>query len=99
MKASIIEFSPLGNTNHVSELIKAALEQNNISVQLVNITGNEKYFSTNNKRNFLQETIGEHDILFIGSPSYFVYIKKVDDKSYKYKNFYIINERNIINIK
>lgn len=34
-----------------------------------------------------------------GSPSYFVYIKKVDDKSYKYKNLYIINERNIINIK
>lgn len=70
MKASIIEFSPSGNTNHVSELIKAALEQNNINVQLVNITGNEKYFSTNNKRNFLQETIEEHDILFIGSPVY-----------------------------
>lgn len=70
MKISIIEFSPSGNTNHVSELIKAALEKNNITVQLVNITGNEKYFSTNIKRNFLQETIKEHDILFIGAPVY-----------------------------
>lgn len=70
MKATIIEFSPSGNTNRVSELLKTALEQNKIKVQLVNITGNEKYFSTNKKRAFLEEAIEEHDILFIGSPVY-----------------------------
>lgn len=70
MNVSIIEFSPSGNTNHVSELIKAALEQNNINLQLVNITGNEKYFFTKDKGSFLQETLKEHDILFIGAPVY-----------------------------
>jgi ferredoxin/NAD(P)H-dependent FMN reductase len=70
MKATIIEFSPSDNTNQVSELLKFTLEQNNITVQIVNITRNEKYFLMNNKQNFLQETIKEHDILFIGSPVY-----------------------------
>lgn len=70
MKVAIIEFSPSGNTNKIGELLKASLEQNNISVQLVNIAGNEEYFLTSNKQNFLQETVKEHDILFIGSPVY-----------------------------
>lgn len=70
MKVAIIEFSPSGNTNNVGELLKASLEQNNISVQLVNIAGDEKYFLANNKQRFLQEIIKEHDILFIGSPVY-----------------------------
>jgi ferredoxin/NAD(P)H-dependent FMN reductase len=70
MKAAIIEFSPSGNTNEVGEFLKVNLEHNNISVQLVNIAGNEQYFLTNNKQSFLQRTIKEHDILFIGSPVY-----------------------------
>lgn len=70
MKVLIIEFSPSGNTNKVSELLKTNLEHNNISVELVNITRNEKYFFTNNKQSFLQKTIKKHDILFIGSPVY-----------------------------
>ncbi|MBV7271838.1 EFR1 family ferrodoxin [Clostridium sp. PL3] len=70
MKAAILEFSPSNNTNRVGELLKTKLEQNNITVQLVNITGNKDYFLTNNKQDFLQKTINKHDILFIGSPVY-----------------------------
>lgn len=51
-------------------MLKAKLEQNNVSTQLVNIAGNKKYFSTDNKQKFLKETINEHDILFIDSPVY-----------------------------
>lgn len=70
MKVAIIVFSPSGNTNHVGELLKVSLEQNSISVQLLNIARNEKYFLTKNKQGFLKETVKEHDILFIGSPVY-----------------------------
>lgn len=70
MIVTIIEFSPSGNTNKVGEVLKARLEQNYISVQLVNIAGNKEYFLSNNKQKFLQETVEEHDILFIGSPVY-----------------------------
>jgi len=70
MKVTIIEFSPSGNTNKVGEVLKARLQQNNISIQLVNIAGNKEYFLSNNKQKFLQETVKEHDILFIGSPVY-----------------------------
>ncbi|WP_234123627.1 EFR1 family ferrodoxin [Clostridium hydrogenum] len=70
MKAVIIEFSPSNNTHRVGELLKANLEQNNISVQLVNIAADKRYFLTNNKKDFLQKTIDKHDILIIGSPVY-----------------------------
>jgi ferredoxin/flavodoxin len=70
MKAVIIEFSPSGNTNRVSELLKENLERNTISVQLVNISRNPNYFLSNNKQSFLLKTIEEHDIIFIGSPVY-----------------------------
>lgn len=70
MKALIIVFSPSGNTYRTGELLKSSLDQNNISAELINIAGNEKYFLANDKKKFLQEIAAEHDILFIGSPVY-----------------------------
>ncbi|MEW9124598.1 MAG: EFR1 family ferrodoxin, partial [Thermotaleaceae bacterium] len=50
--------------------LKSCLEKNGIVSQLMNIAGNQKYFLESDKQGFLQETITEHDILFIGSPVY-----------------------------
>lgn len=70
MKAAIIIFSPSGNTAKIGEQLKASLQQNGVVVQIVNITGTEKYFSSLDKTLFLHETIKEHDVLFVGSPVY-----------------------------
>ena len=70
MKITIIQFSPSRNTFKVSELIKRELEQRNLEVQLIDITGKKEIFIKNNIQKFLAENVIKHDILLIGGPVY-----------------------------
>jgi ferredoxin/NAD(P)H-dependent FMN reductase len=70
MNAAIILFSPSGNTKRVAELLQTCLEKNQIMTQTVNITGDRKYFATNDQRVFWKETVKAHDLLFVGAPVY-----------------------------
>lgn len=70
MKIAIIQFSPSGNTFKVSELIKRELEQRNLEVQLLDITGKKEFFIEKNIQKFLADNVGKHDVLLIGSPVY-----------------------------
>ncbi len=70
MNASIIIFSPSGNTQNVGKLIEAELLQNGIQTQLINITTDEKYFLQDRKLEYLEREIKQHDVLFIGAPVY-----------------------------
>jgi ferredoxin/NAD(P)H-dependent FMN reductase len=51
-------------------MLEDVLKKNEIQVQLIDITGDEKYFSSRDKQILLQEMVQEHDILFVGSPVY-----------------------------
>lgn len=70
MKALILVFSPSGNTKRIGTLLKACLEQNDISTQMIYISGNEEYFFATDKQSLLKEIVTQHDILLIGSPVY-----------------------------
>lgn len=69
MKASIILFSPSGNTLKVGNLLKEELENNSIKTQLINVTAEKEFFS-GDKAEFLKKHIEPHDILFVGAPVY-----------------------------
>jgi ferredoxin/flavodoxin len=70
MNAAIILFSPSGNTKRVGELLQTCLEKNQIKTHTVNLTGDKKYFTTNDHQAFLKETVKAHDLLFVGAPVY-----------------------------
>lgn len=70
MKASIIVFSPSGNTSRATALLVAGLERNGIANTVLNITGDARYFLAKDKKAFLGVAIPEHDILFVGAPVY-----------------------------
>jgi ferredoxin/NAD(P)H-dependent FMN reductase len=70
MKATIIVFSPSGNTARATELLVAGLERHGIANTVLNITGDARYFLAKDKRAFLRAALPEHDILFVGAPVY-----------------------------
>ena len=70
MKASIIVFSPSGNTARAGRLLAAGLERNGIANTVLNITGDTRYFLAKDKRAFLRAALPEHDILFVCAPVY-----------------------------
>ncbi|MBN1468045.1 MAG: EFR1 family ferrodoxin [Fusobacteriaceae bacterium] len=70
MKACIIVFSPSGNTKGIGELLQKILEENKISVEILDITGDESFFLVKNKNKYLEKKVSKHDILFIGAPVY-----------------------------
>ncbi len=70
MRAAIILFSPSGNTLRAGKQLQASLENSGTETQLVNITGERDYFLGRDRKRYLEQTIREHDILFVGGPVY-----------------------------
>lgn len=70
MRACIIVFSPGGHTLSVAQTIGASLEHEGIAYQLLNVTGLRELSDIDKLRSWLENTIEEHDVLFIGSPVY-----------------------------
>ena len=100
MKTTIIQFSPSGNTLKVSEMLKEELERRNQEVQLIDITGERKFFLEKDIHSFLREKVKQHDVLLIGGPVYAHHLQyhvqdilkalpKPDDKWGKYAVPYV----------
>jgi len=70
MKASIIVFSPSGNTARAAALLATVLDRSGIANTVLNITGDARYFLAKDKRAFLRAALPEHDILFVCAPVY-----------------------------
>ena len=70
MKITIIQFSPSGNTQSVSQTIKSMLEEKEHIVQHLEISGNDMFFNSKNIADFLSQNICQHDVLLIGGPVY-----------------------------
>ncbi|MFX1283438.1 MAG: EFR1 family ferrodoxin [Promethearchaeota archaeon] len=70
MKIAIIVFSPSGNTLKVAKMLESHLLENNILVQIVDITRTKEVFRYRTFGQYLKQHIEEHDVLCIGSPVY-----------------------------
>lgn len=70
MKATILVFSPSGNTAIIGERLQQKLEQKGVTVQKLNITANPQIFIEKDFVRFFRETVAEHDMLCIGGPVY-----------------------------
>ena len=71
MDITIIQFSPSGNTAMVAGGIADALRLlPGTRVQLVDITGDELFFSPGGIGRFLESRISRHDLLLIAAPVY-----------------------------
>jgi ferredoxin/flavodoxin len=70
MKAVIILFSPSGNTLRAGEILKSCLAENDVQVQLIDITRDKNYHFSADKQNYLKTAVKEHDLLFLGAPVY-----------------------------
>lgn len=70
MKISIIQFSPSGNTKLVTQGIISMLESKHHKVSLLDITGDEAFFNSNQLQEYLANRITRHDVLLIGGPVY-----------------------------
>jgi len=70
MKVVIIVFSPSGHTLKVAKMIKNQCEKFSSSVNLIDITGEDKFLFENKKEENLHKELGEYDLLFIGGPIY-----------------------------
>jgi ferredoxin/flavodoxin len=70
MNVCIIVFSPSGHTLQAAEMMKAAMEEQAMQVQLINITGQREVFKNNNLKGYLLENVNRHDVLCIGGPVY-----------------------------
>lgn len=71
MDITIIQFSPSGNTARVAGGIADALRKlPGMRVQLVDITGDELFFSPGGISRFLESRVSRHDLLLIAAPVY-----------------------------
>ena len=70
MNATIIVFSPSGNTARAASLLAAELERAGIASAVLDITRDPRYFLATDKEAFLRAAIPRHDLLFVGAPVY-----------------------------
>ncbi|MBP2656636.1 MAG: 4Fe-4S ferredoxin iron-sulfur binding domain protein [Firmicutes bacterium] len=70
MKVCIIVFSPSGHTLKAAEMMKAAMEEQALEVQVLNITGQHEVFKNNRLKDYLLENVNRHDVLCVGGPVY-----------------------------
>ena len=70
MKATIIVFSPQGNTLKVGKMLKMSLTERKVRTQLIDITRDGKLFKEGNNGHYLKELVEGHDVLLVGSPVY-----------------------------
>ena len=70
MRVTIIVFSPTGNTFKVAEMLRGSLTRKGAKVQLVDFTRNMTIFKQNNRSEYLEINIEEHEVLMIGGPVY-----------------------------
>jgi len=70
MKITIIQFSPSGNSKVVTQGIITMLESKHHEVTLLDITGDEKFFKSNNLQEYLLQRVMPHNVLLIGGPVY-----------------------------
>ena len=70
MKVVIIVFSPTGNTLKVGNMLRETLMSRGAEVQLIDIARNKKVFRRQKIKEYLKETIEDHDVLCIGGPVY-----------------------------
>ena len=70
MKTAIIIFSPSGNTLKVAKMLEEYLLENNVRVQIVDITRIKEIFRYRTFGQYLRDHVEEHDVLCIGSPVY-----------------------------
>ena len=70
MKAAIIVFSPTGNTLKVAGMLEKRLEENDVQVQLLDISRNKKLFCEKRYKDFLNKNVKRHDVLLVGAPVY-----------------------------
>jgi flavodoxin len=70
MKAAIIVFSPTGNTLKAAEMLENELKENDVQVQLLDISRIGKLFCEKRYERFLNENVRKHDVLLVGAPVY-----------------------------
>jgi len=70
LKITIIVFSPTGNTFKLAKMLSGCLTQKGAKVQLVDFTRNATIFRQNNRSEYLDTNIEEHEVLMIGGPVY-----------------------------
>lgn len=70
MKAAIIVFSPTGNTLKVAGMLEKKLKENDVQVQLLDISRNGKLFCEKHYKDFLNKNVKRHDVLLVGAPVY-----------------------------
>ena len=70
MRVCSIVFSPSGHTLDVAERMKQVMEKRYMTVQLINITGEQQIFKENKLREYLEAKVMPHDVLCIGGPVY-----------------------------
>jgi Fe-S-cluster-containing hydrogenase component 2/flavodoxin len=70
MKVVIIVFSPTGNTLKVGNMLRETLMSRGAVVQLIDIARNKKVFRKGRIKEYIKETIEDHDVLCIGGPVY-----------------------------
>lgn len=70
MKITVIQFSPSGNTAKITQSLVHKLESKGHQVQLLDITGDQEFFGSRNKRHYLLKRIAPHDVLLVGGPVY-----------------------------
>ena len=70
MKIAIIVFSPSGNTLKVAKMLENHLLENNVRVQVIDITRIKEIFRYRTFGQYMIDHVEEHDVLCIGSPVY-----------------------------
>lgn len=70
MKATIIVFSPSGNTARAATVLAASLDRRGIANATLTVTGDSRYFDAKDRRSFLREMVPAHNVLLIGAPVY-----------------------------
>lgn len=68
MNIAILVFSPSGNTLKVASMIEYKLKSSNHAVQVIDITGDKKFFNSGNPVEYINEKILPHDILITAGP-------------------------------
>ncbi|MBP2654302.1 MAG: 4Fe-4S ferredoxin [Firmicutes bacterium] len=70
MNVVILVFSPGGNTLKVARMLEEKMQSKNIEVQIVDTTRKNIFIKTDTIREFLINTVRNHDLICIGGPVY-----------------------------
>ncbi len=70
MNVSIVVFSPSGHTKKAALMFQGEFEKQKADVRLLDMTKNEALFDTAELKNYLDNKLGDWDLLLVGGPLY-----------------------------